>query len=65
MKLAEGFHWVDHPTQGVIIIKVEKGLIYQMATVASRQADDKQFNSMAHVRAIPFNFNYKDEQKRY
>jgi len=45
MKLAEGFHWVDHPTQGVIIIKVEKGLIYQIATVASRQADDKQFNS--------------------
>ena len=61
MKLAEGFHWVDHPTQGVIIIKVEKGLIYQMATVATRQANDKQYNNMMRQKVDPPNFEYKDE----
>ena len=59
-KLADGYHWVDHPVHGTIIIKVEKGLIYQMATVATRMSNDKKFNDMAHVKVEPYNFKYND-----
>ena len=58
MTLDDGYYWVDHPRQGTIIILVQGGLIYQMATLASRQADDKQFNKMGRVKAIPHNFRF-------
>lgn len=59
--LAEGYHWLEHPTQGTIIIKVMNGVIYQIGTVAIRMADDIAFNKMNHAMTTPHNFEYTNE----